>query len=126
MIAVLNWSRATLFAVLNGLVRFVLLLVILVLVLMAVSLARGDGLPGSMVLSLDLRGAIADSSNGQPGALIPRPATLMDILLALQDAGHDARVKGVVLRLGDGAVSLSQAQELTDALGRFRKTGKFV
>ena len=35
------------------------------------------------------------------------------------DATHDARVKGVVLRLGNGAVSLSQAQELADGLARF-------
>jgi protease-4 len=126
VISILSWGRSVLFSVLNGIARFVLLIIILVLVLTAFGLARGDGLPGNMLLSLDLRGAIADSANGETGPLVPRAATVMDILLALQDAAHDARVKGLVIRLGNGAVSLSQAQELAEGLTRFRKTGKFV
>ncbi len=47
---------------LNGIVRFAFFLVLLVVVLIVVGLAQGDGLPGKMVLSLDLRHAIADSS----------------------------------------------------------------
>ena len=126
MIAILNWSRSILFSVLNGIARFALLLIILILVLVVLGLARGDGLPGNMVLSLDLRDGIADSSNGEAGPLVPRAVTVMDTLFALQQATRDARVKGVVLRLGNGAVSLSQAQELVDGLARFRRAGKFV
>lgn len=60
MIAFLRWLRSVLFGTLNGLARLVLAVVIVVAVLVVIGLFRGDGLPGNMVLTLDLRSAIAD------------------------------------------------------------------
>jgi protease-4 len=124
--AFLRWSRAILFSVLNGVARFVVFLLLLLVLVIVIALVRGDGMPGNMVLALDLRNSIADSANGETGAFIPQPVTLMDLVLALDSAARDARVKGVVLRLGDGAVSLAQAQELAPSLARLRRSGKFV
>ena len=39
---------------------------------------------------------------------------------------RDERVKGVVMRLGNGALSTAEAQEIAAALHRFRAKGKFV
>jgi protease-4 len=126
MIKALNWSRAILFSVLNGIARFVVLILLLVAVALVIGLVRGDGMPGNMVLALDLRESLADSSNGQPGLLVPQPVTVMDLVMALDAARRDARVKGVTVRLGDGAVSLAQAEEIGPALAALRRSGKFV
>jgi protease-4 len=50
----------------------------------------------------------------------------MDIIMALDTAERDARVKGVFIRVGSGDLSIPKAQELRDALKRFRASGKFV
>jgi protease IV len=121
----LSWLRSIMAAVLNSVAKFVFLLVLIFVVLVVIGLARGDGLPGNMVLTLDLRQSVPDSA--VTGFSLSGPQqTLMNYLFALDAASRDPRVKGVVMRLGDGAVSLSQAEELTDSLQRFRKTGKFV
>jgi protease-4 len=124
--SVLRWSRSVLFSVLNGVAKFMVFLILLLVLLVVIALVRGDGLPGNMVLALDLRESIADSANGQTGTFIPQPVTVMDLVLALEAARKDNRVKGVVLRLGNGAISLSQAQELAPALASLRGAGKFV
>jgi protease IV len=126
MAAVLRWSRSILFSVLNGIARTAVFLILLLVALVVIALAWGDGMPGNMVLTLDLRESIADSANGETGAFIPQPVTVMDLVLTLENARKDKRVKGVVLRLGNGAISLSQAQELAPALASLRSSGKFV
>jgi protease-4 len=126
MIRFLAWCRAVLLSVVTGLAKFVVLIAILVLVLAGISLARGDGLASNMVLSLDLRDSISDSAAGPASFLTSRKLTVMDLVLALDAAGRDGRIKGLVMRLGDGAVSTAQAQEIAAALKRFRARGKFV
>jgi protease-4 len=126
MAAVLTWSRSIFFSVLNSIARVVVFVILLLVVTMVILLARGDGMPGNMVLSLDLRAPMLDTANGETGLLLARDMTLLDLVLALENARKDSRVKGVVLRLGDGAVSLAQAQEIVPALARLRADGKFV
>jgi protease-4 len=50
----------------------------------------------------------------------------MDVVLGLDEASHDARVKGVFLRVGNGGLPVAQAEELNAAFMRFRHAGKFV
>jgi protease-4 len=50
----------------------------------------------------------------------------MDVVLGLDAAARDARVKGVFLRVGSGDLSVPKAQELRDSLKRFKAAGKFV
>jgi len=125
MIAFLRWARSIALGMLNGVAMVALFIVLLVVVLMGVGFAEGDGLPGNMVLSLDLRSPIKDSSN--PSVLaFERTPTVMDIVLALDRAGRDGRVKGLYMRLGSAGISVAKAEEIGAAVARFRKTGKFV
>lgn len=125
MTAFLSWLRSIMAAVLNGVAKFVFLLILIFVVLLVIGLARGDGLPGNMVLTLDLRHSMPDSAVTS-FSLSGTQATLMNDLFALDAASRDPRVKGVVMRLGNGAVSLAQGEELADSLTRFRSHGRFV
>jgi protease-4 len=125
MIGFLTWLRSILVSVLNGVARVVVSVVLVVVVLLVFSLAYGDGLPGNMVLTLDLREPVQDSS-AATSILTPRRATVMDVVLGLDAASRDARVKGAVMKLGNGALSTAQAEEIEAAIQRFRASGKFV
>ncbi|HWF63796.1 MAG TPA: signal peptide peptidase SppA [Rhizomicrobium sp.] len=121
----LAWLRSIMAAVLNGAAKFVFLIVLIFVVLLVIGLARGDGLPGKMVLTMDLRQPVPDSAT--TGFSLSGPQqTVMNYVFALDAASRDPRVKGMVMRLGNGAVSLAQAEELSDSLHRFRDHGKFV
>jgi protease-4 len=120
-----RWLGSIFAAALNSIARLVALLVLVAVVLVIIGLVRGDGVPGNTVLTLDMREALADSSSRPALPLMGKPLTVMDLVFALDSAGRDARVKGVLMRVG-GAVSLAQAEELTAAFSRFKSHGKFV
>src|SRR5579883_1665333 len=126
MIRFLTWLRAIFVSVVNGLAKAVVLLLLLLAVLFVIGLAYGDGLPGKMVLALDLREPIDDSRAASASIFTPRHPTVMDVVLGLDTAARDGRVKGVVMRLGMGALSTAEAQEIGAAIKRFRARGKFV
>lgn len=126
MIRFLTWFRSILFAVLNGFAKAAVFLLLVIVLLVVILLARGDGLPGNMVLALDLRQPIDDSAAAPTSILMPRRITVMDVVLGLDAAGRDQRVRGVVMQLGHGALSTAEAQEIADAVQRFRARGKFV
>jgi protease-4 len=126
MIRFLTWLRSLLFSVFNAIARTAVFLVLVIVALLVFGLAYGDGLPGNMVLSLDLREPIDDSSAAAGSIFTPRRATVMDIVLGLDAASRDARVKGVVMQLGNGSLSSAQAEEVEAAIQRFRSSGKFV
>jgi protease-4 len=126
MIAFLHWARSIALGTLNGLAKFVFFLIVLFVVLAVIGAIEGDGLPGNMVLSLDLRRPMADSAPQTPFALGETPVTVMSTVLALDAAERDNRVKGVFVRLGSGDLNIAQAEEIDAALKKFRKSGKFV
>jgi protease-4 len=126
MIRFLTWLRDILMSVLNAIAKTAVILLLVLLVLFLVGLAWGDGLPSNMVLALDLREAISDSAAAPGSLLSPKRVTVMDVVLGLDAAGKDKRVKGVVMQLGNGALSSAQAQEISTAIQRFRSHGKFV
>ena len=126
MMGFLHWLRDIAVGTLNGVAKFVLFIVIFFAVLIGIGMVKGDGLPGNMVLGLDLRSAMADSSVQGPFDFSGHPLTVMDIVLGLDAAGRDSRVKGVYLRVGGADLSVAQAEEISAAIKRFRATGKFV
>ena len=89
---VLSWLWGIVKSVLNGIAKVVVFAVLLLLVLIGVSLFSGDGLPGNMVLELDLRKAMDDKTSlslldlGGAGRL-----SIMDVVLALDNAARDQR-----------------------------------
>ncbi len=124
MISFLRWGRSIVGGTLNAVARFAFLVILVFLGLFLVGLIEGDGLPSNMVLALDLRHPIADSASVT--IFGKRPVTVMDIVLGLDAAERDKRVKGVIMRLGNANLSIPQAEEIGTALKKFRKSGKFV
>ncbi len=125
MVAFLRWAGSIVTGTLNGILKFCLAIVLLIIVLVLVGLARGDKMPSNMVLAIDLRKSIEDSAPDR-FSIGAHPLTVMDIVLGLDAAGRDSRVKGVFIRLGGGNLSIAKAEEIGAAIKRFRATGKFV
>jgi protease-4 len=125
MVAFLRWLRSIVAGTFNGLVKIAFAIILILLAFVVVGLLQGDGLPGNMVLTLDLRQSIADSAPRTPFDLGDRKPTVMSIVRGLDQAQRDARVKGVMMNLG-GGLSVAEAEEITAALRRFRAAGKFV
>lgn len=123
---VLSWLWGIVKSVLNTIARAVAFVVILVVILAGIGLVSGDGLPSNMVLQLDARKSIGDKSANGLLDLGDRSLSVMDIVMTLDRAQRDARVKGVFMRVGSGDLSVPRAEELRDALKRFRAGGKFV
>ena len=123
---VLTWLWDILKSVLNFIAKLIVFAVLATVALLLVGSLAGDGLPRNMVLELDLRRAMDDKS--QPSVLDIGQGRLaiMDVVLGLDAAARDPRVKGLFLRVGSGDLSVPKAEELRDALKRFQAGGKFV
>ena len=126
MVAFLRWVRTIVVGTLNGVAKLVLFLVLLVGLLAVIGLAVGDGQPDKILLTLDLRAPLKDSAAASPLDFGDHDPTVMDVVLALDQAGRDSRVKGLFVRVGNAGLSVPRAEELLAALERFRASGKFV
>lgn len=84
--------------------------------------------PGDTVLVLDLSEGLVERRSDNPlaRASLGRVLVLRDAVTALEAAGRDDRVKGLVIRAGWGTPGLAQMQELRDAVAGFRAQGKPV
>lgn len=82
----------------------------------------------AVVLQLDLTKPLASAGleGSFSGLLEGKQLSLRQIDAALERAGRDTRVKGLVVRLGDKSLGIATTQELRDAIAAFRKEGKFV
>jgi len=125
MVAFLRWAGSIVAGTLNGILKFGLAIVLLLIVVAVIAMARGDKLPGNMVLGIDLRKSVEDS-NPNKFSFGSRPLTVMDVVLGLDAAERDSRVKGVFVRVGSGSLSVAEAEEINAAFKRFRAAGKFV
>ncbi len=77
-------------------------------------------------LEIDLDGGVVEKPPTSPlGRVLQRRAVVLrDVTDALDRAGDDDRVTAVVVRLGNGGLGLAQAQEIRQAVARFRASGK--
>ncbi|MGA3353823.1 MAG: signal peptide peptidase SppA [Acidimicrobiales bacterium] len=80
----------------------------------------------TILLELDLTGALVEDMGSHPlEKLVNRRRLALRTLVGrLNVAGEDPDVVGLVAKLGSTLISLAQAQELADAVGRFREKGK--
>ncbi|MDP8978333.1 MAG: signal peptide peptidase SppA, partial [Actinomycetota bacterium] len=95
-------------------------------VLVALSAAAGAmarRIPRRTVLELDLREPLRDDPLA---AAMARRASLRDVVETLERAGADARVAGLIARIGTPAAGVADVQELRGAVAAFRATGKFA
>ncbi|MDD3838268.1 MAG: signal peptide peptidase SppA [Phenylobacterium sp.] len=116
----------TMAGVFAGLVIFVVAVPVL-LVMMAASAARPEPLPAQAVLELDLRDGLTDQDAQNPLVSIGRRSmSVMSVIESLKHAESDGRVKGVLVRLPETGMAPAAADELREALKRFRAAGKPV
>lgn len=116
----------TMAGVFAGLVIFVVAVPVL-LVMMAASAARPEPLPAQAVLELDLRDGLTDQDAQNPLVSIGRRSmSVMSVIESLKRAESDGRVKGVLVRLPETGMAPAAADELREALKRFRAAGKPV
>jgi protease-4 len=84
--------------------------------------------PEKAVLTLDIGDGLAETTAGNPlvFAGFDKRIGLDDIVRGLAEAGRDPRIRGLVVKLGGGALNLAQASEIGAAVREFRATGKFA
>lgn len=123
---VLMWLWSIVKSVLNAIAKTAVVALILLGVFAGIGLFAGDGMPANAVLELDLRQSISDKARPEILELARPSLSVVDIALTLDAASRDPRVKGVFTRVGSGDISIPKAEELRDALKRFKASGKFV
>jgi protease-4 len=96
--------------------------------LFTLALGRGSGssVPARVLLEVDLTQGLAEGPAPDPFALAfgGSGPTLLGTVAALDRAAKDARVVGLVARVGSGMGGVATVQELRAALARFRASGK--
>ena len=81
------------------------------------------------VLHLKLSGTIQDVSEAtfDPTSLrLNRAMGLPEILVGLQEAAQDSKIKGVFLEMKSPSMGMATAEELREAIQAFQQSGKFV
>lgn len=80
------------------------------------------------VLVLTLGDRLAEAPTTNPLQILLRRSqpSLRDIVDALDSAGRDPKVRGVLADLSATSLPIAQIQELRDAITRFRDAGKFA
>jgi protease-4 len=80
---------------------------------------------GDQYLALDVWGEVPEMPAGGLGAFFEsRPPSLRSLVDAVDRAGKDPAVRGLVLRVGSIDAGWARVQDLRNALERFRRSGK--
>lgn len=116
----------TVAGVLTGLFVFLFVGPILLITMIASSMSQAPAHPNRMVLALDLREPMSDQRSPNPFANLGESHALMELLSRIESARTDNRVQGLYIRASTAGMSAAHAEELRDALARFRESGKFV
>lgn len=85
-------------------------------------------LPKKMILNFEFHGPIVENSNDNPFEYLGLGYVLSirTVLESLDRAANDDRIEGIVFRTLDPDLTISQAEEIRNAVARFRQTGKFA
>ncbi len=87
--------------------------------------------PDSMVLDLDFSQKVVEEGSQfhvdiQRLVSNEREIRLLDVVSSINRAKDDPRVKGIVALIGSSSPNMAQAQEIRDAILKFRESGKFT
>ena len=116
----------TVLGVFTGLVLFLVVMPI-VLITIAVASTSAPASPTRAVLELDLREGISDQAPTNPFAAFSGSGlSVMSIVDTLAQAEKDASIKVLLVRLPEGGVTPASADEIRQAIRRFRASGKPV
>src|SRR5438067_6306198 len=83
---------------------------------------------GPLILELDLTDGSGEGPVSDPlSAFMSRRKTRMqDVIDGLRRARRDDRVRALVVKVGGGRIGLARMQELREAVGAFRESGKLT
>jgi protease IV len=83
---------------------------------------------GPLILELDLTDGLAEGPPQDPvsALLTIRRIRLPDLLEGLKRASTDDRVRALVVKVGGSRIGLAKIQELREAVGEFRQSGKLA
>jgi protease-4 len=97
-----------------------------ILGLVMLGAASKPGVPGNVVLELELDEPLAEyvPEDSLASAFGPGKQTVRDVVDALEKAGGDERVKALVVKVNGTPGSTAVVQELRDAVKAFRAKGK--
>ncbi|MEJ6790064.1 signal peptide peptidase SppA [Brevundimonas sp. BR2-1] len=117
----------TVLGVFAGLFLF-LIVVPFILITVAISSASSkEPTPSNTVLELDLREGITDQTPTNPFAVFGGGGlSTLQVVDVLAQAETDNRVKALLIRLPEGGITPAAADEIRQAVRRFRRSGKVV
>ena len=116
----------TVLGVFTGLILFVVVLPI-VLIIAAAASSSGPSTPANAVLELDLREGITDQVSTNPfSAFGGSSLSVVGIVDTLAQAEKDDHVKVLLVRLPEAGLAPAAADEIRQAVRRFRASGKPV
>jgi len=117
----------TMAGVFAGLFLFFVIIPFVFLAIAISSLSAKEPTPGHTVLELDLREGLTDQAPTNPFAVFGGGGlSTMQIVDTLAQAETDTRVKALLIRLPEGGVTPAAADEIRQAIRRFRRSGKVV
>jgi len=84
------------------------------------------GVPGDTILEVDFERGLIEAIPDDPFAqmMLEDTLTVRDVVDAIDRGAEDKRVKALIARIGAGGTLLAHAQEIRDAVQRFRDAGK--
>lgn len=118
----------TMLGVFAGLVAFFVVLPVLALLFFAAAAAGSakPTVPAHSVLELDLREGLTDQSSTNPFAMLGGGHSVTRVVDVLAQAEDDSNVKALLIRAPQGGMTPAHADELRQAILRFKKSGKLV
>ncbi|QDH74138.1 signal peptide peptidase SppA [Brevundimonas sp. M20] len=117
----------TMGGVFAALLLFFVVLPLVFLSIVVASVSAKEPVPGNTVLELDLREGLSDQTPTNPFAVFGGGGlSTVQIVDTLAQAQADDKVKALLIRLPEGGTTPAAADEIRQAIRRFRGSGKIV
>ena len=117
----------TMAGVFAGLFLFLVVIPFLFILAAVGSASSKPSTPSNTVLALDLRGGLSDQAPTSPFALFGGSGlSTMQVVDVLAQAEKDDHVKALLIRLPEAGMTPAAADEIRQAVRRFRSSGKIV
>ncbi|MFN4042548.1 MAG: signal peptide peptidase SppA [Brevundimonas sp.] len=117
----------TMLGVFAGLFLFMIVLPIVLIMAAVASAGSKPATPAQAVVQLDLRGGLSDQPSTSPFAgLGGSSLSVIEVVDGLAQAERDRNVKALVVRLPEAGMTPAAADEVRQAIQRFRASGKRV
>ena len=117
----------TVLGVFAGLFLFLVVVPFILITVAISSASTKEPTPSHTVLELDLREGITDQTPTNPFAAFGGSGlSTLQVVDTLAQAETDNRVKALLIRLPEGGITPAAADEIRQAVRRFRRSGKVV